>query len=60
MKTNLKRYVIPNVHSSAIFSGQDIEATCVRQQMDKEDMVCVHIYIYTHTHIYTQWNITKS
>ena len=27
MKTNLKRYIYPNIHSSIIYNIQDIEAT---------------------------------
>ena len=37
----------PNIHSSISYNCQDMEATCVHQQMN----VCV--YKYTHTQIYT-------
>ena len=39
--TNSKRYMHPNVHSSTIFSSQDMEAIQVStdRQMDKEDVV---------------------
>ena len=32
MKTNSKRYMHPNVHSSTIYSSQDMEATQVPNQ----------------------------
>ena len=35
----------PNVHSGIIYNSQDIEATCVHQQMNEED-VYIFIYIY--------------
>ena len=31
---NLKRYMHPNVHTSIIYNCQDMEATCVHQQMN--------------------------
>ena len=33
-RTNLKRYIHPNVHSSIVYNSQDIEATCVHQQIN--------------------------
>ena len=46
-KTNLKRFMCPNVYSSTIDS-QDMKAAWVYQQIIR----CVHIYIYAY--IYTQ------
>ena len=35
--------------------------TVTDREMDKEDVGggCVHIHMYTHTHIYRQWNTTQ-
>ena len=42
--SNLKRYMHPNVHSSTIYSSQDIEAIqmSIDRGMDKEDVI--HLY----------------
>ena len=36
-----KRYIYPNVNSSIIYNGHDMEATIMRW-MDKENVICVH------------------
>ena len=45
---NSKRYMHPNVHCRTIYNSQDMEATylSIDRWMDKEDVVCVYIYIY--------------
>ena len=66
--TNLKRYMHTNVHGSTIYNSQDMEATCVHQQMNGQRRCDTYIYIYiyhgiyththTHTHTHTmEWNI---
>ena len=47
--TNLKRHIHLNFHISIIFNSQDMGATqmSINREMDKEDVVCVYIYIYT-------------
>ena len=42
--SNLKRYIYPNVHSGTIYNSQD-------RWMDKEDLVCMHTHIHTHSGI---------
>ena len=46
--SNSKRYMHPNVHSSAINNSQDMEATYVSidRWMDKEDVVYIHNVIF--------------
>ena len=41
---NLKRYMHPFVHSSAIYNSQDMETTLmsINRGMDKEDVVHIH------------------
>ena len=41
---NLKKYMHPNVHSSIIYSCQDMEATYVsiNRRIDKKDMIHTH------------------
>ena len=48
--TNLRRSINTNVHSSIIYNSQVMEATLVsiNRWMDKEDKVCIYIYVYMH------------
>ena len=43
-----------HVYCSIIYNSKDMETTQIpiNRGMDKEDVICVHIYIYTHTRIY--------
>ena len=45
----------PSVHSSAIHSSQDVEATSVsiNRCMDKEDVIHTHTHTHTHTDCYS-------
>ena len=46
-----KRCIYINIHSSTIYNRQDMEVTCVHQQINKVRIyiyMCVYIYIYTH------------
>ena len=38
----------PNIHSSIIYNCQDMEATCVHQQINRKEDV---VYIYIHNGI---------
>ena len=60
--SNLKRHMHPNVYSSTIYNSQDMEATKVSidRWMDKEDVVCISMCVYTHTHTHTQNGILLS
>ena len=65
--TNSKRYVHPKVHSSIIYSSQNMEADCpsTDKWINKIWCVCIYIYIHTHTHTYNgillshkkEWNV---
>ena len=50
-KTGIQKAMLPSVHSSAIYSSQDMEATYVStdRQMDKEDAVHYAQWISSHT-----------
>ena len=50
--TNWKRHVHPNVHSSAIYNSQGMEAThvSINRLKDREDVGHIHTHTYTHTH----------
>ena len=61
-----KKYMHPNVHWSAAYNSQDVEAKkCPRP--DEWIKMClyththththIHTHTYTHTHTYSQWNI---
>ena len=42
-KTNSKRYMHPNVHSTTVYNGQDMETTYTSTDggMNEEDVVCI-------------------
>ena len=57
-KTNSKKYIYPNVHSSTIYNSQDMEATqtSIYRWMDK-DVVCVYIHTEEYySAIKKEWN----
>ena len=48
---NLKKYIHPNIHSSAIYNSQDMKATwmSIERWMDKEYVPYTHTHTHTHT-----------
>ena len=59
---NKTTYMHVSVHNSTTHNCQDMGSNLsVHSQMNKEDLVCVHvycIYICTHTHTHIQQNVT--
>ena len=54
--SNSERYMHPDVHSSTVYSSQDVEATImsIDRWMDKEDVVCIlSVILLSHK---KQWN----
>ena len=52
--TNSKRYMHPYVPCSLIHNSQNVKAICL--SINKWTRIGV-VYVYTHTHIYTQYHI---
>lgn len=48
---NLKRYVYPNDCCSSIYNSKDAEASEMAGESSKEDMVYIHICMYTQRNI---------
>ena len=53
-----KEYIHPNVHRSAVYNSQDMEAKKKGPTPD-EWIKMWYVCVYTHTHTYSQWNITQ-
>ena len=55
-KHKFERTYEPHVHSSIIYNRQYKGATCVQQQMNKEDVrymyICMYVCVYISIHIY--------
>ena len=47
-----KEYMHPNVHRSAVYNSQDMEAKKMSNTRWMDKNVFIYIYIYTHTHTY--------